>query len=236
MTRIDKYLADLGMTSRRGAKEYLHRNMILVDGERVIKAETKVDEQKSVVQFNGKELTYSKFTYLLMNKPAGVVSAKTDKKDKTVIDLLEGRYKKMDLFPVGRLDKDTVGLLLLTNDGQFAHEMLAPKKHVPKRYYAELDQAIDSADIEAFRVGITIDGDCLCKPALLEALENGKQVHVEISEGKFHQVKKMFAALGKYVLYLKRVKFGNIALDENLAQGEYRELSTEEKNALFHNR
>ena len=220
------------MTSRRAAREYLNRNMILVDGKRITKPETKIDVTESIVHFNGKELKYSQFTYLLMNKPSGVVSATTDKKDKTVIDLLEGHYKKMDLFPVGRLDKDTVGLLLLTNDGHFAHEMLAPKKHVPKLYYAEIEQDITQLDIQQFQDGITIEGGYLCKPAILTVLEKNNHVHVEISEGKFHQVKKMFAAVGKRVFYLKRVKFGNLELDANLPEGEYRELTAEEKNCL----
>ncbi len=169
-----------------------------------------------------------------MNKPKGVISATEDLREKTVLDLLSGEYKKFDLFPAGRLDKDTTGLLLLTTDGKLAHEILSPKKHVTKTYIAVLDKEAQQSDKEAFLEGIVLDDGYKTKPGILEISDSDKHVcTVFISEGKFHQIKRMFADRGKKVLELKRIKMGGLCLDESLLPGEYRELSMEEVEKLF---
>lgn len=178
---------------------------------------------------------YRKYVYLLLNKPAGVVSATFDNYDETVIDLLDPEYQVFEPFPVGRLDKDTVGFLLLTNDGALNHKLIAPKNHVDKVYYAEIDKPVDEKDVESFRKGIVIDDGYKCMPGKLEIIsstEDGSEVFVTIQEGKFHQVKRMFEALDKSVVYLKRVKFGPMELDETLEEGEYRELTEDEVEIL----
>lgn len=195
----------------------------------------KVDPETSVIEINGEVVNYRKFIYLLLNKPAGVVSATFDNHDETVIDLLDPEYQVFEPFPVGRLDKDTVGFLLLTNDGELNHKLIAPKNHVDKVYYAEINKPVDESDVKAFRNGITIDDGYKCMPGDLEIIsstEDGSEVLVTIQEGKFHQVKRMFEALDKSVVYLKRVKFGPMELDESLEEGEYRELTDEELEIL----
>lgn len=181
---------------------------------------------------NGEKLEYEEFVYLMLNKPSGVVSATYDNKDKTVIDLIKD-YKHLDLFPFGRLDKDSEGLLIISNDGKLAHELLSPKKHVDKKYYVEVLGRVTSEDIESFKNGIMLDGE-LCKSALLEIIKSDdiSYCYVTISEGKYHQVKRMFESVNKKVTYLKRVTFGNLKLDENLKLGEYRKLTEQEINLL----
>lgn len=194
-----------------------------------------IDPEKCKIKVDGEEINYRKFIYLIMNKPSGVVSATFDNYDETVIDLLEPEYQVFKPFPVGRLDKDTVGLLLITNDGELNHRLISPKWHVDKVYYAEINKQVDEKDINAFEKGIILDDGYKCLPGKLEikkADENGSEVYVTIQEGKYHQVKRMFEALNKKVIYLKRIKFGSLDLDENLEEGKYRELTEDELNKL----
>ena len=190
-----------------------------------------IDPEVDKVLVNGEEIFYRKYIYLMMNKPDGVISATFDNRDETVIDLLEIEHQVFEPFPVGRLDKDTVGLLLLTNDGELNHRLISPKWKVDKVYYAKIDKKVTEADIKKFKNGITLDDGYTCKEAKLEILESsdsGSEVMITIQEGKFHQVKRMFEAVDKSVVYLKRVEFGTLQLDEDLEEGEYRELTEEE--------
>lgn len=235
MERLDKIISNLGYGSRKEVKTYAKKGLIKVDGV-VVKDNGKlIDPEKSVITINGEELFYRKYIYLMMNKPDGVISATQDNRDQTVVDLLEVDHQAFEPFPVGRLDKDTVGLLFLTNDGELNHRLIAPKWHVDKVYYAKIDKEVTEKDIEAFKNGITLDDGYECREATLEIIstnEEGSEIHVTIQEGKFHQVKRMFEAVGKHVTYLKRVRFGSIPLDEELEEGEYRELTDEELAVL----
>lgn len=235
MERLDKILGNLGYGSRKEVKFSCKNGEVVVDGEVVKDSSTKVDPEIAVIEVNGERVMYRKYVYLLLNKPAGVVSATFDNYDETVIDLLDPEYQAFEPFPVGRLDKDTVGFLLLTNDGALNHKLIAPKNHVDKVYYAEIDKPVNEKDAESFRKGIVIDDGYKCMPGKLEIIsstEDGSEVLVTIQEGKFHQVKRMFEALDKSVVYLKRVKFGPMELDETLEEGEYRELTKEEIEIL----
>ena len=190
-----------------------------------------IDPEKAVIKINGEENFYREYIYLMMNKPDGVISATHDNRDETVIDLLEIDHQAFDPFPVGRLDKDTVGLLLLTNDGELNHRLISPKWKVDKVYYAKIDKKVTEKDVEAFKKGITLDDGYVCKEAKLEILnasDEGSEINLTIQEGKFHQVKRMFEAVDKKVVYLKRIEFGGLSLDEELEEGEYRELTEEE--------
>ena len=235
MERLDKVLGNLGYGSRKEIKASCKNGEVVVDGEIIKDSATKIDPETAVIEVNGERVMYRKYVYLLLNKPAGVVSATFDNYDETVIDLLNPEYQVFEPFPVGRLDKDTVGLLLLTNDGALNHKLISPKNHVDKVYYAEIDKPVDEKDIASFRKGIVIDDGYKCMPGNLEIIsstEDGSEVLVTIQEGKFHQVKRMFEALDKSVVYLKRVKFGPMELDETLEEGEYRELTQEEIDIL----
>ncbi|KGN02386.1 pseudouridine synthase [Clostridium novyi A str. 4570] len=235
MERLDKVLSNLGYGSRKEIKAFVKKGEIEVDGKVVKDNGMKVDPNKSIIKVNGEEINYRKYIYIMMNKPAGVVSATFDNYDETVIDLLDYEYTVFDPFPVGRLDKDTEGLLLITNDGELNHRLTSPKWHVDKTYYAEIDKMVDEKDVEKFKKGITLDDGYKCLPAKLEILssdENGSEVNITIQEGKFHQVKRMFEARGKNVVYLKRLTMGNISLDEDLDEGTYRELTEEEIEIL----
>ena len=230
MMRLDKYLAEMGVGTRQEVKKQIRQGKAAVNGTVVKAADTKIDETSDEVTICGRNISYVSYEYYMLNKPAGVVSATEDRRDTTVIDLIKEKKRK-DLFPVGRLDKDTEGLLLITNDGDLAHRLLAPKKHVDKVYYAKIDKKVTEEDIAKFKAGITLDDGYLCKEAKLEILnasEDGSEIMVTIQEGKFHQVKRMFEAVGKSVIYLKRVEFGTLPLDEDLEEGEYRELTEEE--------
>ena len=235
MERLDKILANSGYGSRKDVKKLIKSGLIEVNGEKIKSSNIQVDVNKNRIIVNGEPLIYKKYIYLMMNKPDGVVSATFDNFDETVIDLLEEYHASFNPFPVGRLDKDTVGLLILTNDGELNHRMISPKWHVDKVYYAEIDKAVDEEDIKAFEEGIEIDNEYKCMPAklsILSADSNGSRVMVTIQEGKFHQVKKMFLARNKKVVYLKRVSFGPIKLDESINEGDYRELTEEEVKIL----
>ncbi|MGH4138719.1 pseudouridine synthase [Clostridium sp.] len=235
MERIDKILSNLGHGTRKEVKGLLKKGKVEVDGVIASDSAMKVDPDKSVIKLDGEEIKYRKNIYLIMNKPSGVISATVDNHDETVIDLIDEQYHAFKPFPIGRLDKDTVGLLLITNDGELNHKLIAPKNHVDKVYYAEINKFIDATDIATFKSGVVIDDGYKCMPAILKVLnadENGSEVMITIQEGKFHQVKRMFESVDKKVVFLRRTSFGPLKLDENLAEGQYRELSEEELNSL----
>lgn len=232
--RIDKMLANLGYGSRKEVKKILRNGNVTVNGKTVKDAKEHVDPADDTVMIFGETVHYREFIYIMMNKPPGVISATEDFQDETVVDLLEINDAVFEPFPVGRLDKDTEGLLLLTNDGQLAHQLLSPKRNVPKTYFAVINTEVTEDDIEAFRHGVTLDDGYLTKPGELNILKSGIRSDIEltITEGKFHQVKRMFQAVGKKVIYLKRLSMGPIELDETLELGDYRELTDEEVNLL----
>lgn len=228
--RLDKLLANMGYGSRKEVKQLLKQKAVTVDGQYVKDAAMHVDPDQQDVSVFGERVVYTEFVYLMMNKPAGVISATEDLRDETVIDLLEPLHQHFEPFPVGRLDKDTEGLLLITNDGVLAHNLLSPKKHVPKVYYAQIEGVVTERDILAFAEGVELDDGYVTKPGQLVILTSGEQSEIEltISEGKFHQVKRMFEAVGKKVTYLKRLSMGSLKLDDSLELGEYRELTEQE--------
>lgn len=233
--RIDKLLANIGYGSRKEVKKMLKTGVVLADGAVIKDPKTHVKPEIQLVTVNGEKIEYKEYVYLLMNKPAGYLSATEDELQETVIDLLEMEDAVCQPFPVGRLDKDTEGLLFLTNDGQLSHQLLSPKKHVPKTYYATILGEVTKEDIESFKVGVELDDGYVTKPAKLEILSAGNQsiINITISEGKYHQVKRMFESVGKKVTYLKRISMGPILLDEEeLQKGEYRELTDEEIELL----
>ena len=236
MIRLDKFLSEMGVGTRQEVKQYIRKGKVEVDGEIAKRPELKVDETKANVTLDGERIGYASYVYYMLNKPSGVVSATEDKREKTVIDLIKGQKRK-DLFPVGRLDKDTEGLLLITNDGDLAHQLLSPKKHVDKVYRARIEGQVTAEDAALFAKGLEIDdedGAWRAMPAKLNILSSGPESEVEITirEGKFHQIKRMFEAVDKKVVYLKRLSMGSLRLDETLAMGEYRELTEDEVQAL----
>lgn len=231
MERLDKIISATGKKSRREVREMVRQGRVLVDGKPVPAADMKVDPQTAVILLDGEPLGYEKFTYVMLHKPAGVLTATEDRRQETVLDLLPPELRRRALSPVGRLDKDTEGLLLLTNDGQLAHRLLSPKSHVDKVYYARVDGALEPGDIAAFAAGMTLGDGLACLPAGLEILSPTEAL-VTLREGKFHQVKRMLAARGKPVLYLKRLSMGRLRLDPALAPGAWRMLTEEERSAL----
>jgi len=231
--RLDKFLKECNICSRSESKQILKKGLIEVNDKVIKNADYKVDENNDIVKYDGEVIKYEEFIYIMINKPAGVISASEDKKDTTVIDLVsEYKYKK--LFPFGRLDKDSVGLLILSNDGKLAHELLSPKKHVSKVYYLRIKGKLDERDIEAFKNGVTLEDGYVTKEAKLEIIKSDdiSECYATISEGKYHQLKRMFISLNKEVIYLKRIKFKDIELDESLKEGEYRHLTKEEIESL----
>lgn len=231
MERLDKIISATGKKSRREVREMVRQGRVLVDGKPAPAADMKVDPQTAVILLDGEPLGYEKFTYVMLHKPAGVLTATEDRRQETVLDLLPPELRRRALSPVGRLDKDTEGLLLLTNDGQLAHRLLSPKSHVDKVYYARVDGALEPGDIAAFAAGMTLGDGLECLPAGLEILSPTEAL-VTLREGKFHQVKRMLAARGKPVLYLKRLSMGRLRLDPALAPGAWRILTEEERSAL----
>lgn len=230
MERLDKLLAATGKWSRKEAKALIKAGRVRVEDRLPKGPEDKVEEG-SLVTVDGKPIFTEKYVYLMLHKPAGVISATQDAKEKTVLDLLPKDLRRKDLFPVGRLDKDTEGLMLLTDDGELAHRLLSPKYHVDKRYYARVDGPLGPADAAAFAAGLTLEDGLVCLPAGLEPLGPGECI-VTLREGKFHQVKRMLAARGAPVTYLRRVRMGNLTLDPALQPGEYRFLTPEERKIL----
>lgn len=234
--RLDKYLCDMQIGSRAEVKGLIKKKRIKVNEETVTKPELKIDTDNDIIKFDDEVINYQEYEYFMLNKPQGVISATNDKSDKTVIDLIKDAKRK-DLFPVGRLDKDTEGLLLITNDGELSHNLLSPKKHVDKTYFAKVKGHITDDEVLKFKNGLVVDETFTAKPARLHVLkfndaDNTTDIQITIHEGKFHQIKRMFEAVGSEVLYLKRLSMGTLLLDKNLIPGEYRKLSQEEINAL----
>ena len=271
LIRLDKYLADTGFGTRSTVKQLIKKNAVTVDGVTVKSPDIKVETEKAVITVNGKTVEYESFEYYMLNKPAGIISASTDDREKTVVDIISDK-KRRDLFPVGRLDRDTVGLLLITNDGRLSQKLLAPGKHVDKVYLVRVTGKVDEDDIKAFMEGIDIGDEKLTKPSKLEIKRIGMynteaqlfvkndafdpmaytetdamnssladapritelvtEAEVTLTEGRFHQIKRMFSERGHEVVYLKRLSMGSLKLDETLAEGEYRKLTEEELKAL----
>lgn len=229
--RIDKFVTACGAASRSEVKKLIKSGRIAVNGVLAKKSDEHIDENTDAVTLDGKELVYRKFVYIMLNKPQGYISAVYDKHYPVVTELISKEYAHFEVAPVGRLDLDTEGLLILTNDGDFNHNMTSPKKNVYKRYFAKLDKAAEQKDTEVFRNGIEFK-DFTTKPAILEITENPNEVYIEIAEGKFHQVKRMCEYVGKTVTYLKRVSVGPLKLDETLKLGESREMTKEEVDML----
>ena len=234
MQRLDKIIASTGRWSRREVKALVRQGRVLVDGIPARSAEDTDDPERTEIMANGEAIGYRRFTWIMLNKPAGYLSATEDGRGLTVLDLLPPELKKQGLFPVGRLDKDTEGLLLLTNEGGLAHDLLSPRHHVEKVYYTRVAGHLTEEDCRAFAAGMTLDDGLVCQSAGLEILSAGEEseAHVTLREGKFHQVKRMLAFRGKPVLYLERVRMGNLPLDLSLSRGEYRFLTAEELDGL----
>ncbi len=232
--RIDKILSNMGYGTRKEVKELISGGLVEIDGIVVKEPGQQVMADSQEIKVGGRKLLYKDFIYIMMNKPQGVISATEDSRERTVIDLLSDEFKAFKPFPVGRLDKDTEGLLLLTNDGQLAHRLLSPKKHVPKTYIAKVAGRVSEEDVEAFGKGVILEDGYKTMASKLEILVRGSisLVEVTIYEGKFHQVKRMFQAVGKEVIFLKRISMGELKLDETLEPGEYRELNEEELRIL----
>lgn len=236
--RLDKLLAHSGVGTRSEIKRLVKRGAITVNDYVVKDSGLQVNPNTDRMAVDGELITYKRYLYIMMNKPQGVISATEDVREKTVLDLLSPELSHYQLFPVGRLDKDTEGLLLLTNDGKLSHELLSPKKHVPKTYFAEVRGRVTEEDQTLFASGVRLDDGYVTLPAKLVILQEGKEnealakVELTITEGKFHQVKRMFQAVGKKVMYLQRISMGKLKLDEILVPGEYRELTPEELELL----
>ena len=236
--RLDKFLANSGIGTRKEVKEILKKGKISVNSIFIKDGRIHINEKKDIIKYEDKVVGYKPFVYIMMNKPAGIVSATEDNHHKTVIDLLNDKYRTYDIFPVGRLDIDTEGLLLLTNDGVLSHNLLSPKKHVSKKYYVKIAKPLSENDVKILENGIKLEENFITKKAKVEIISedscenDNNQVYITISEGKFHQVKRMFKAVNNEVLYLKRVKMGSLSLDENLKLGEYRELTGKDLDEL----
>ena len=230
--RLDKYISSQSALSRREAQKAIRDKRVTVNGEVVRAVDLKTDPDFDTVTLDGQALSYKKNVYYMLNKPPGVVSATEDRIEKTVLDILPEELRRTGIFPAGRLDKDTTGLLILTDDGDYAHRMLSPKKHVDKRYIATLDRSPDDSICERFKEGITLGDGTLCKSGQAMILDNSR-VEVVISEGKYHQVKRMFAALGYHVEALERIQIGALRLDPALSLGEVREMTAREADAVF---
>lgn len=229
--RLDKFLSNMGKGTRTEIKKGISKGLAVVDGQTIKKVNHQVNPEKQAIEYNGEMVSYSKYIYLVMNKPKDVISATEDNRHKTVIDLVKETYGNRKLFPVGRLDIDTEGMLFITDDGQWNYDLMSPKKHVTKTYYARINDVVDDEDIEAFKAGIVLSDGTLCRSAELKII-GASEIELIISEGKYHQVKRMFEARGKKVLYLKRIAIGGLSLDSNLELGEYRELTDHEMKKI----
>lgn len=231
--RLDKFLADMNIGTRTEVKKLIKKGLISVNNEIIKKSDHKINVDKDVVTYLEQQIIYEEYEYYMLNKPAGYVSATQDNVFPTVMDLIKSK-KKDNLFPVGRLDKDTEGFLMITNDGNLAHTLLSPKNHVEKTYYAKVDGRVTDEDVLKFKAGIDIGEDKFTLPANLQIIKSGEisEIELTIGEGKFHQVKRMFQAVNKQVVYLKRISMGSVTLDNNLMPGEYRPLTIEELSML----
>ena len=232
LQRLDKLISAATTLSRKDVKALVKTGRITVDGKRVSSADEKYDHLAVEIRVDGKIISYKKNHYFMLNKPAGFLSATEDSRDRTVLDLLEENDRAFDLFPAGRLDKDSEGLLILTDDGEYCHNIISPKKHVYKTYYVEVEAPLEKTDCDAFEKGIVLGDGMVCLPGKLE-ITGEKTGLVTIREGKFHQVKRMLGSLGKKVTYLKRLSIGNLELDPSLAKGEYREMTETEVQKVF---
>lgn len=232
--RLDKILVHMGIGTRKEIRKLAKAGRIKINGSVADDPSIHIVPEEDRITVDGAEIDYREHIYLMMNKPQGVITATEDKSEEVVTDLLEEEHRVFTPFPVGRLDKDTEGLLLITNDGKLAHHLLSPKKHVPKTYYAEIAGMVTDEDILAFKSGVTLDDGYQTLPGELTILRAGSQSEVKLTiyEGKYHQVKRMFAAVGKKVLFLKRIAMGPLTLDPDLEPGEYRELTAEELSLL----
>ena len=229
MERIDKIIASQGQYSRSEVKKLVKDGRVTLDGKVIKSSDVKADPDKNDIAIDGKSIGYKKHLYIMLNKPQGVVSATEDTDHKTVIDLVPKELKRDGLFPAGRLDGDTVGFVIITDDGDFAHRIFSPKNHIMKTYHATLQRPVTDEDIDAFKNGIELKDGTLCLEAQVKALDSDTPMaEIKICEGKYHQVKRMFAALGNKVVFLKRVKMGNLPLDESLEEGQCREITPEE--------
>lgn len=230
MTRLDKILSHLGYGSRKEVKEIIRKGYVFVNGIQILNDDYKVNELDDEIILDGEEIRYDEFVYIMLNKPQDVISATYDPRYKTVCDLVP-EYQKMGIFPVGRLDIDTEGLLIITNDGELAHKLLSPKYHVFKKYYVEFSGEFKDSYFKSFEKGIILDDGYQTLPAKVEIIDDN-HAYVYIREGKYHQVKRMFDSLSMHVEYLRRVAFGDIEIDENLQLGEWRKLTLDELNSL----
>lgn len=230
--RLDKIIAKVGGLSRRDAQRAIRDKRVTVNGEMCRDADRKVDTAADRITLDGTILSYREHVYYMMNKPSGVVSATEDREEKTVLELLPSAMQRSGLFPAGRLDKDTTGLLIITDDGDYAHRMLSPRRHVTKRYIATLDRDPDEKILKQFEEGITLRDGTVCKRGYAVPIGD-RRVQTDISEGRYHQVKRMFAALGYEVVALRRIAIGGLHLDESLSEGEVRELTGEEAAKVF---
>lgn len=232
LVRLDKMLSDMGIASRKELKDIIRRGRVSVNGVTATAPDMKLDGETAVIALDGQRLLYSRYRYFMLDKPTGVLSVTEDRKQPTVMDLLSPEMRRMGLFPVGRLDKDTSGLLLLTNDGDYAHRVISPKSGVEKLYYARVDGALSQKDVEAFEKGIVLADGTECLPAKLEILAE-RECHVRVMEGKYHQVRRMLASRGAPVLELRRLSIGALKLDESLGPGGFRELDQTEKDQVY---
>ena len=228
--RLDKFLCGCNLGTRSQVKKDIKAGLVTVDGEKALKPEQHIDENKDYICYKGRPCVYEKFIYYMLHKPAGVVSATEDKQEQTAIDLL-GQEKRDDLFPVGRLDKDAEGLLLITNDGALAHELTSPAKHVEKEYECHLAYPFDDMQKTQLEQGVDIGEKDLTRPAVVCILDE-KKITLTITEGKYHQVKRMLHAVGNEVVYLKRLRMGTLILDEGLLKGSFCRLTEEEVEKL----
>ena len=235
MERLDKFLCSQSNLTRSEAGRAIRSGRVTVDGAVCRQTAQKVDPATQSVALDGKAVGYAEFVYWMLNKPAGILCVSRDPKAPTVVDLLPPDARRRGLFPAGRLDKDTHGLVLITDDGDFAHRMLSPRHHIPKTYHARLDKPLPADVADRFADGIELEDGTVCKPAQVRLLEEGETPLTEVIlvEGKYHQIKRMFAAVGCHVEWLKRVKMGNLPLDESLAEGECRLLTPEEKDSIL---
>lgn len=239
--RLDKFLADMGLGSRKEVRQFIRQKRVVVNGTLITVDKFQVKEKKDEVLFDKKEIIYQKYFYYMLNKPAGVITATMDNYEKTVLDLFTAEDFRRDLFPVGRLDKDTEGLLLITNDGKLSHRLLSPRYHVEKEYWAKVTGVMNEKDSQLVAAGLKIDQGEICQPAQLtiEKIDSEKQtsvIRLVLHEGKFHQVKRMIHALGKEVTYLKRVRMADLKIDPELSLGNYREMTEKEVALLLLNK
>ena len=232
LIRLDKLLSNEGIASRKELRAIIKAGRVTVNGNAIYYPETKVESASDIIQFDGKILKYAEFHYYMMDKPCGIITATEDKRQKTVLDLLPPEVRRMSVFPVGRLDKDTSGLLLITNNGEFAHRVISPKSNIEKLYFAKVDEMPTLEDVNEFENGLTLSDGTKCLPAKLE-IAGKNECFVTVREGKYHQVRRMLAARGKHVEQLRRLRIGSLCLDPSLKTGDFRELAQSEIDSIL---